>query len=138
MLKRISITIPDEAYEALERILNKLGIKNRSRIVTDAILRYESEVLVPEENVAGAIIIYYDHGRGETTKEVIEVQHNYLGLIRAISHLHLRKNLCMEVLSIAGHWADIKNMVAQLRRISGVLTVRYALMPVEAEDHHCD
>lgn len=127
-MRRISITLPEETFKTLEELSRKTGITNRSRIIADAIMCFSSMQLDDETDYAGAVIIYYNHSKGETTKALMESQHHFLGEIRATTHIHLTRENCIDVLTIIGKGAAIKKLIGDLRKISGVITVQYSLV----------
>lgn len=127
-MRRISITLPDEAFRTLEELCRRTGVSNRSRVVADAIMHFSLTQLDDEKDYAGAVIIYYNHSRGETTKALIDSQHNFLGEIRATTHIHLTRENCIDVLTIIGKGGAIKKLIGDMRKISGVITVQYSLV----------
>ncbi|ABL78634.1 CopG family ribbon-helix-helix protein [Thermofilum pendens] len=129
-MRRISLTVPDEVYKALEELAERTRISNRSRLVSDAIMAYASQSLEDGARYAGAIIVLYDHSRGETVYGVTDAQHDYPE-ISASLHMHLSEDLCLEVLGVRGEGGRLKNLISALRGVSGVITVQYSLVRLD-------
>ena len=127
-MRRISVTLPDETFMALEELEKKTGIRNRSRIIADAIMFYSSSMIEDEAKYVGSVVIYYNHARGETVRALVEAQHHFLGEIRATTHIHLSRENCVDVLTIIGSGKSIRDLVRDVRKISGVITVQYSLV----------
>jgi len=124
-MRRVSVTLPDEVFALLEELAR--GV-NRSRVVADAIVEYAARRIKPGARYSGAVLVFYDHSRGETVKGLVEAQHHFLGEVRASTHVHLTREKCVDVLAVTGRGEDILRLVESLRRISGVITVQYTLV----------
>lgn len=127
-MRRVSVTLPDEVFAVLEELSRG---SNRSRVVADAVVGLASRRLRRGSRYAGAIVVYYDHSRGETTKALIEAQHRFLGEVRASTHIHLTRENCVDVLTVVGEGGQVERLVEDLRRVSGVITVQYALVELD-------
>ncbi len=127
-MRRVSVTLPEDVFSVLEE-LSRGG--NRSRVVADAVMAYASQRLEPGARYAGAVVVYYDHSRGETLKAVVEAQHRFLGEVRASAHVHLSRNMCIEVLAVEGTGDEIRGLLDSLRKASGVAAVLHAVVRVE-------
>lgn len=126
-MRRISITLPDEVYSALEELEAKTRISNRSRLIGDAIMLMHSQEVDDDATYAGSIVIVYDHSKGETVYAVVDVQHDFHGVIRGTTHVHLSEEKCIEVTTVVGKGRELKELSSRLRKISGVITVMMSL-----------
>ncbi|QOJ79083.1 CopG family ribbon-helix-helix protein [Infirmifilum lucidum] len=129
-MRRISVTLPDEVFKALEELEVKTGVSNRSRLVGDAVMLLHSQALEDDAVYAGSLVVVYDHSRGETVYGVVDAQHDYTGLIRGSIHVHLTEEKCVEVIAVHGRGAEIRGLASKLRRVSGVITVQQSLVKV--------
>lgn len=129
-MRRVSVTLPDEVYQALEELAEKRGLANRSRIVGDAVMLLYSQSLDPDATYAGSLVVLYDHTRGETVYGVVDVQHDFSGAIVGSVHIHLTEEKCAEVIAVRGKGSEIEDLASRLRRVSGVVTVQYSLVKV--------
>lgn len=127
-MRRISLTLPDEVYNALEELAEKMRIDNRSRLIADIIMAHSVSVL-EEKKYAGSIVILYDHSRGETVYAVTDLQHDFPE-VHASLHMHLGEDLCVEILAVKGEGKRLRCLLAKLREVSGVITVQYTVVPI--------
>jgi len=129
-VRRISLTLPDEVYNALEELAEKMRIDNRSRLIADIIMAHSVSVLEEEKKYAGSIVILYDHSRGETVYAVMDLQHDFPE-VHASLHMHLGEDLCVEILAVKGEGKRLRSLLAKLREVSGVITVQYTVVPIQ-------
>jgi len=129
-MRRVSVTLPDEVYKALEELEAKTRIANRSRLVGDAVMLLYNQTLEDDAVYAGGLVVVYDHSRGETVYGVVDAQHDYTGLVRGSIHVHLTEEKCVEVIAVQGKGAEIKELASRLRKVSGVITVQHSLVRV--------
>lgn len=130
-MRRVSVAFPDEVYKVLEDLAKKTGITNRSRLISDSIVHYHSRLLDKDEYYVGAVVVAYDHSRGETVHALVDVQHEYLEVVRTNTHLHISEDKCVEVLVVEGRGEKIQSLISSLRRVSGVFSVQHSLVPVK-------
>lgn len=116
-MRRITITIDDELYKAMEEAMAKLGEANRSRFIASAISSYLAEASPPEGRVFALIIVVFDHEVGEVDKEITSIQHEYRDVIRVSTHIHLTEDLCAEVIHIVGDSSKVREIANRLSRI---------------------
>lgn len=132
LLRRVSITLPDDVYKLLDDLARRTRISNRSRIIGDSIVHYHSSLLDEDMYYAGAVVVAYDHSRGETVHALVDAQHEFLEIVRSNTHLHISEDKCIEVLTVEGRGERIQSLISSLRRVSGVLSVQHSLVPVKA------
>ncbi|WP_338034402.1 CopG family ribbon-helix-helix protein [Infirmifilum uzonense] len=123
-MRRVSITLPDDAYRALEELVSKTGISNRSRIMADAVMLLRGQELEDNRFYAGSLVLIYDHSKGETVYAVTDAQHDFNDIVRGTTHIHLSEEKCVEITTVVGEGKRIKELVSRLRKVSGVITVQ--------------
>jgi len=129
-LRRVSVILPDEVYQLLEEAARRTGITNRSRLISDAVVGYYSSSVDREGFYAGALVVFYDHSRGETAYAVVDAQHGFADVIRSNVHMHVSEERCVEVLAVAGRGERVLELIASLRKVSGVISVQHSLVRV--------
>ncbi len=137
---RTGISVPEDVFNEFERVVDELGVESRSRAITEAMLSYISEmsILRGEGVVAGAIVVMYDHGRGDTARIVTEAQHHAVDAVRSTVHIHVTHDLCVEVISVCGDAAKIREIVKTMENAPGIRSVRVALVKIPGlhEEEH--
>ncbi len=131
-VKRISITLPEEVLKDLDKVMEKMGAHNRSKVISNAIVSYISATqwMLGEGLVSGSITLIYDHERGEAVRKITHIQHDFSDIIKATIHVHLSEKLCLEIISIVGSVERLKKLLTELREVKAVLGVSFSLFPV--------
>ncbi len=127
MVVRLSITLPDEVAESLDKYVREFNIQSRSKAISDALRAYLAERALPKGEVFAVLVYAYNPSRGETVRRIITTQHGYHDEIVASAHVHLDEDACIEVAFFQGKSDDLKRLVGELERIPGVSTVRVVM-----------
>lgn len=138
MVRRISVTLPEDIMGELDRVMAEMNIRNRSKFVTEAVVSYISGLRWTSERgrVAGTITIIYNHTEGDVVSRLTHLQHTYLDIIRSVIHVHLSPTKCLESINVAGDVLRAKRLFFEVKNLRGVLCVKQAIFPVEGEGPH--
>jgi len=120
-VSRATISLEPELFKQFDSFAAKSGYATRSEAVK-ALMR---SALVQQEwqtgrDVAGAIVMVYDHHKGAIVKKLTDVQHDFGELIVCTQHVHLDHHHCMEVVVVRGAAAKIRELLAGLKAVKGV------------------
>ncbi|QIW24398.1 CopG family ribbon-helix-helix protein [Sulfolobus sp. S-194] len=126
MSEKISISIPRELYERLERYLKEKQIVDRSKIFQIAIRNFLDENEGSDTFVYGIINLVYDENASEVTK----FQHEHEDKIISVMHIHVG-NECIEALAVKGKKRDLVELTAKLSQLRGVKKVRFIVSTPE-------
>jgi CopG family nickel-responsive transcriptional regulator len=110
----ISISLPDESIDSLEKIQNSLELSGRSETVRAAIKIAESEIK-DIENVSGdvegvLIIVHSTH----SDRWIGMLQHKYESMIKTQLHSHLQSRKCLEVMILSGDSERFEEMMKDI------------------------
>lgn len=126
---RVGVYIPRDLAEKLSEIMRDQGVDSFSRIVQESLRLYIAEhSWRTEEEVVGAIGVLYDHEVYHVDEELTDVQHRYLPVIVASTHVHLDQRNCLLIVIVRGFSSTIKEFVSSVEKIKGVKLVRLMLM----------
>jgi CopG family nickel-responsive transcriptional regulator len=129
-VSRTAISVPRELMRDLDYLLSRLNLRSRSKAISEAITLYIAErywaLSDVEGEVAGAIIMVYDHHKGS---EITGVQHRYLDLIRSTSHVHIDEERCMEVLMVLGPLSRVRELFKELQALGVAEVLKPFLVP---------
>jgi CopG family nickel-responsive transcriptional regulator len=119
---RAGVSFPRDLLEEFDKIIKVKGYKKRSKAICDAMRLYISNYKWEEtkENVVGVIALIYDHEIRGTTDALIELEHNYGGLITSTMHVHLDERNCLELIALKGLAKEIKSLSDKLMSVRGV------------------
>ena len=126
-LVRFSISLDEKLLGGFDRKLKRERCPTRSKGVADLI----RQSLVAAEwlqggEVAGAIVLVYDHHKPNLMRQLIQIQHDHQKVILATQHVHLDHDNCLEILAVRGHPVEIDAASRQLKAIKGLKHVSFA------------
>jgi len=94
---------------------------NRSQAIRNLIEKYAVEQKWQCDNeVAGAIVIVYDHHKRNIDNEINEVQHDFHHLILSSLHVHLNHETCLETIAVKGKASELTELADKIITLKGV------------------
>jgi CopG family nickel-responsive transcriptional regulator len=130
---KTGVTLDVDLLEKLNRFMEIMGYKNRSRIINKALELYITEKmsLMGEGLGVGVLTLIYDHHIGNIEHEMTHIQHDHLDIIISNLHIHLDKDNCLEVIVVKGDINKIRGLVNQLEKLRGIKIIRHILSGIE-------
>lgn len=119
MSEKISISIPRELNERLEKYLRENGIGDRSKVFQIALRNYLDENEDSDSFVYGIINLVYD----ESAPNITDFQHEHSDKIISVLHIHVGDE-CIEALAVKGKKKDLVELSSKLSQLRGVKKVR--------------
>jgi CopG family nickel-responsive transcriptional regulator len=116
-VEKISVSIPKDIMEQLDKFMKTSSSLDRSKIFQIAIKNFLDENSLEEVDVVGIINIIYDD---EVTDEITKLQHEKLSSIISTLHIHLNEKECMEAIAVKGKKSDLVKLTSSLSQIKGV------------------
>lgn len=131
---KFGVYISKELIEEFDRIMLLSGIKNRSKLIQEALRLYIIENRwVSLKEVAGSISILYNHDVDDIDKKLTDIQHDFRDIIISAMHIHLDEHNCMLVVAVRGESQRIKELLDSVRMLKGVLLVRHSLLTAQSK-----
>jgi CopG family nickel-responsive transcriptional regulator len=120
-IARFSVSLDSSLLERFDALVAQDGYPTRSKAIADLI----AGSLIREEwrsgsDVAGVIIMVYDHHKRNLTHELTHTQHDYHELIVSSQHIHLDHHNCLELVVVKGDPARITELSHRLKTLKGV------------------
>jgi len=120
-LVRFSISLGDKLLLKFDKYAKAKKYHNRSDAIR-ALIRGE---LVKGEwrsgrEVAGAIILVYDHHRRELVNKLTDIQHDFYEMVISNQHVHLDHHNCLETIVVKGNPKKVEELANKLKSIKGV------------------
>ncbi len=120
-LVRFCVSLDEELFEQFDHEWQAEGFPTRSEAVK-AMIR---QTLVEKEwqtgkEVAGAILLVYDHHEKAVANELIDIQHDFETVVIATQHAHLDHDNCLESVLVKGKAEDIDRLVKKIKSVKGV------------------
>ena len=121
LLKRFGVSLEENLLKALDNFVKKNQFPNRSQAIRFLIKKNLVEEKWEEnEEVAGAIVIVYDHHKREVQNKSTDIQHDYHNTILSVQHVHLDHHNCIESILVKGKAGDLKALADKLISIKGI------------------
>ncbi len=120
-LIRFGISLEKNLSDKFDNLINDKGYKNRSEAIRD-LLR---ERLIKQDwqesgEVAGAIVLVYDHHKRELVDKILDIQHDYSKYIISSQHVHLDHDNCLETIAVKGAAKNLIKLSDKLKAVKGV------------------
>jgi CopG family nickel-responsive transcriptional regulator len=128
----ISLSIPHELLNELDRILGEEWFASRSEVVRQALRKYIAEYK-ELENIKGNIVatitaLYEKKGKSEG---LTQLQHEFEDIITTYLHSHLAETSCLEVMVVKGSSERLKDLRDGLKANKHVKQLKFSIMSVE-------
>jgi len=120
-LKRFSVAVPEKLLEKFDSYIQKEGYPNRSKVIVDLI----NKTLIRDswhkkEEVAGTIVLVFDHHKHNLSRKLTEIQHDFYEIIISSQHIHFSHDSCMEIIIVKGQADKILTLASKIRREKGI------------------
>lgn len=120
-LIRFGVSLDEALLKRFDNLIRNKKYTNRSEAIRDLI----REMLVKEEwkkggEVAGAIVLVYNHHKRELVNTLTDIQHDYGDIIISTQHVHLDHDNCLEVVVVKGKTHKVQELFEKLRASKGV------------------
>jgi len=121
-IKRFGVSIESVLLDRFDSYIHVNNYKNRSEALRDLIRKelVQDEWTKSGKEVAGAIVMVYDHHRHEVVDKLLEIQHDFGSFIISTQHIHLDHDNCLEIVAVKGKMAKINELASKLKSIKGV------------------
>ena len=126
-LTRFSVSLEESLMRQFDAKIKAERCPTRSKAVGDLI---RASLVKTEwqdgEEVAGAIVLVYDHHTSNIVKILTQAQHDHHTVIISTQHVHLDHHNCLEIIAVRGQPAVIHTLVTRLKAIKGLKHVSLA------------
>ncbi len=118
---RFGVSLERELLSRFDAFVDEKGFPTRSEAVRSLVRErlVEGEWLKGKD-VAGAIVLVYDHGRRDIVRRITAVQHDFHRTVLSAQHVHLDHDNCLEVVVVRGTAADVHKLYKGLQAIKGM------------------
>ncbi|MDY6958260.1 MAG: nickel-responsive transcriptional regulator NikR [Halobacteriota archaeon] len=125
-IERIGVSLPSNLLSKFDGILEKRGYSSRSEGIRDAIRDYITDYEWISElhgERIGVITLMYDHNQKGVSDALMDLEHEFVGMVVSTLHVHLDEDNCLEVILIkadAEHVRDIRERITALKGVKHV------------------
>jgi CopG family nickel-responsive transcriptional regulator len=102
-LVRFGVSLDEDILKALDGFVIENSLPNRSQAIRHLVERNLVEKKWKcNQIVAGAIVLLYDHHKGDIITKSNDIQHEYYDVILSSQHFHLNHDNCLEIIAVKG------------------------------------
>ena len=121
-LARFGVSLDEDILKALDEFVIENKLPNRSQAIRHLVERNLVEKKWQcNQIVAGAIVMLYDHHKGDVTIKSNDIQHEYFDVILSSQHFHLSHENCIEIVAVRGTANRLTELADKLIGIKGVI-----------------
>ena len=121
-LARFGVSLDEDILKALDGFVIENLIPNRSQAIRHLIEKNLVEKKWQcNQIVAGAIVMLYDHHKGDVTTKSNDTQHDYYDVILSSQHFHLNHDNCLEIIAVKGTAKRLTELSDKLIGIKGII-----------------
>jgi CopG family transcriptional regulator, nickel-responsive regulator len=120
-LTRFSVSLDEGLVRQFDAKIKTDRCPTRSKAVGDLIRAslVQTEWRAGDE-VAGAIVLVYDHHTSDIVKRLTDAQHDCHDAIISTQHIHLDHDNCLEIIAVRGKSGEIDSILKRLRAVKGL------------------
>ena len=120
-VERFGVSLEKEILKELDLYVADNRFPNRSQAIRFLI---ENNIVEKKwqcnNEVAGAIVILYDHHKRDITNQSNAIQHDYHHVILSAQHIHLNHDNCLETITVKGKAKELQKLADQIIGLKGV------------------
>ena len=121
-LARFGVSLDEDLLKALDNFVIENSMPNRSQAIRHLVEKNLVEKKWQcNEIVTGAIVMLYDHHKGDVTTKSNDLQHEYFDVILSSQHFHLSHDNCLEIIAVKGTANRLTQLSDKLIGIKGII-----------------
>ena len=120
-LIRFGVSLEKELLQKFDKHIKKENYTNRSNAIADLIRdKLIRQEWAEDKEVAGAIIMVFDHHQRDLVNNLTNIQHDYHKYIISSQHIHLDHDNCFEIVVVKGKPNQLEELANKLKAAKGV------------------
>lgn len=130
-IRRITISMPEETFQLLDRLVIQRGFDSRSQAVSEMIHQQAADHLskVGNEVMAGALTLIYDESKSSLLRDIARVCREHVAEVISSQHIMLEDEHVMEVILMQGPARTLRDITNELVTCKGVKRAQITLTP---------
>jgi len=120
-LFRFGVSLEKELLDKFDQLIKEKNYTNRSEAFRDLIRQELIKRQWQEgKEIAGAIILVYNHHKRELVNRLTDIQHNFSKIIISTQHIHLDHDNCLEIVALKSNPKEAQKLADTLKSVKGV------------------
>ena len=120
-VKRFGVSLEEDLLKELDNLVKTHKFPNRSQAVRFLIRNnIVAQKWQHNKEVAGCVVLVYDHHKRDLLNKSITLQHGYQDLVLSVQHVHLDHHNCLEMVALRGKAIKLKELADKLIALKGI------------------
>ncbi len=130
-LKRVTVSMQDETFQALDRLTAARGFDSRSQAVAEMIHQHAAQHLgkIGTEVMAGTLTLVYDESKSALLRDIAKISRDHIAEVISSQHILLEEEHVLEVILMQGPARTLREITNKLATCKGVKTAQLTLTP---------
>ncbi len=130
-LRRVTISMAEDTFQALDRILTERGFDSRSQAISEMIHQQAAEHLgkIGTQIMAGTLTMIYDESKSSLLRDLSRVCREHITEVISSQHILLEGDHVLEVLLMQGPANTLRQIANELVTCKGVKSTHLTLTP---------
>jgi CopG family nickel-responsive transcriptional regulator len=120
-IKRFGVSLEEDLLKSLDKLATRHKFPNRSQairiLIRNNLVKQDWQ---EDKEVAGCIVLVYDHHRRDLLNKSVNLQHKYQVLVLSVQHVHLDHHNCLETIILKGKACHLKELADKLIALKGM------------------
>jgi len=130
-VRRVTVSMTDETFQALDRLVQQRGFENRSQAVSEMIHQHAAQHLgkIGTEVMAGTLTIVYDESKSSLLRDLSRIFREHIAEVISSQHVLLEDEFLLEVILMQGPAKTLREITNKIITCKGVKTAHLTLTP---------
>ena len=130
-LRRVTVSMPEETFQVLDRVVTARGFGSRSQAISEMIHAQAAEHLgkIGTEVMAGTLTLVYDESKSSLLRDLSRICREHVAEVISSQHILLEDEHVLEVLLMQGPAKRLREVTNKLVACKGVKSASLALTP---------
>lgn len=130
-LRRVTISMGEDTFQALDRLVTERGFDSRSQAISEMIHQQAAEHLgkIGTQIMAGTLTMIYDESKSSLLRDLARVCREHITEVISSQHILLEDDHVLEVLLMQGPANTLRQIANELVTCKGVKSTHLALTP---------
>jgi len=130
-LRRVTVSMPEETFQAFERLVAARGFDSRSQAVAEMIHQHAAQHLgkIGTEVMAGTLTLVYDESKSALLRDLSRIFREHVAEVISSQHVLLEDEHVLEVILMQGPARTLREIANKLVTCKGVKTANLTLTP---------
>lgn len=130
----VSVSMPDELIEQIDRFVEEHGYTGRSEVIREGARslfdEFEDRDLA-DRQLMSIVTVLFNFETSDIEQSMTNLRHEYETLVTSNLHSHVGDGICMELFILEGDLDEISTFVGKVRATEEMLSIDYSVIPVD-------